>query len=54
MDYVALKPQTVPHGRNFSMGDPGTITAIRVTDMQQQPSHKLLRGSGLVCGITFY
>lgn len=36
------------------MGVPGTITAIRVKNIQQQPSHKLLWGSGLIYGITFY
>lgn len=36
------------------MRDPGTIKAIRVKDIQQEPPHKLLRVSGLACGITFY
>lgn len=36
------------------MGDPGPVTAIRVKDIQQQPSQKLLWASGLVCGITLY
>lgn len=35
------------------MGNPCTITAIMVKDIQQQPSHKMLWGSGLVSGILF-